>query len=107
MKKTININWEEVGISTTELHEDQSSETKFQNIHFQAKDKHTALHIWFSRDFLQFTPEGQNIDYEKVIEDETNKLLDDVWENLFDNEEYFVFYGQHGVVTNQKFPPFH
>ena len=106
VEKTMNINEKEIEISVSPLHEDWSSDNRFFNVHFQYQEKHAVLHIWFSYKFLQTSPEAKNIDFDKIIEKETAWLLASYSSNLFEKEEYFVFYKTTGRTEGEIFYPF-
>lgn len=105
-EKTIYINGEDVKVEISELRVHQSSDNKFFNIHFTHGNKHTCLHVWFSYLFTQTTAEGQNIDVDKIADAEIRDLINDVWDELFNNEEYFVYFTPHWKLVNHRFHPF-
>ena len=108
-EKIIDIDNKKIGIMIWDFKEDMSSENIYVVIHLEDKSKdditeYTLLHIWFSKLYLD--TEIYNIDFNKIIDEEVNSLVNEVWDNLFKNEEYFVLYTSKWKELNKKFPPF-
>jgi len=107
-KETRNINWVEIVCEISEKKEDFDSENQFFNIHFldEKESKHAVLHIGFSHNYLDSSPEAKDINFDEVIDEEINHLFEQVWKKIFENEAYFVFYDSHWRNVNVSFLPF-
>lgn len=107
-KENRSIDWVKIICEISEKKEDFDSENQFFNVHFlnEKNSKHTVLHLGFSRNYLDSSSEAKDINFDEVIGEEINHLVEEIWKKIFENEEYFVFYDSHWRNINMIFNPF-
>ena len=108
-EKIIEIDNKKIGILIWDFKQDVASENIYVVIHLDDKVKdditeYALLHIWFSKLYLD--TEIYDIDFNKIVEEEVVCLVNEVWDNLFNNEEYFVLYTSKWKKLNKSFLPF-